>query len=418
MKQVLIVDDEKSLLKSLKTGLEAYSSQFRVLTAENGREALEMVRTHLVDLVVTDLKMPVMDGFELLSVLAVDYPAIQTMVMTAFGTPETDERIKRYGTFTILEKPIDFDELSETIRRKLERQQREGSVSGISLGGFLQLIEMEQKTCLLEIYAEENNRGYLYLKGGLPYDAIFEGVKSEEAVYRMLALKNIRINFNPIPARPIKKRIQADITSLLLDGASYSNEDGMLPDEIDLIDADASDFDLPGIDSLDTVLTEEELGTDLNTITAFDSDDLENSATRTGNGDGVIREITAVLEKMTVVDGFKAIGVFSPSGEMVEKVNTADVDISEIGALANVVLLKARKVTDRLDGCGQGLQVHIEAPMIHVIACCLNESADFAETSSGTAHLHVVLILEKEGNLTMGKIKLQSIMKELSPMFR
>lgn len=412
MKQVLIVDDEKSLLQSLETGLEAYSDKFKVLTAENGRAALEVIRMHMIDLVVTDLKMPVMDGFGLLAVLAADFPAIQAMVMTAFGTPETDEKVRRYGTFTILEKPIDFDELAATICTKLEKEQREGTISGISLGGFLQLIEMEQKTCLLEIYAEENNRGYLFLRKGQPYDAIYEGVKSEEAVYRMLALEEVRINFKAVPAKSIKKRIQGDVATLMLNGTKYSDEDGKLPEEIDHLEAE---FDLPGMDSLATVLTEEELKPDPNTLEVDEPTGSHKS--RPEEGDGEIEGTIDILQKMTAVDGFLAVGVFSPRGEMVKQINKGGIEIGEVGALANVVLLKAQKVIDRMEA-GRALQVHIEAPDFHVIACCLNESTEPEPTSSGQAHLHMVLILETEGNLTMGKMKLQSIIHELAPLFR
>jgi hypothetical protein len=67
---------------------------------------------------------------------------------------------------------------------------------------------------------------------------------------------------------------------------------------------------------------------------------------------------------------------------------------------------------------GRGQLVHVDAPKAHVIARCLNEATDFATTASGRAHLHVVLVLDKEGNLAMGKMKLESIIKELAQYFR
>jgi hypothetical protein len=62
--------------------------------------------------------------------------------------------------------------------------------------------------------------------------------------------------------------------------------------------------------------------------------------------------------------------------------------------------------------------VHVEAPKSHVICRCLNEATDFASTASGRAHVHMVLILEKEGNVAMGKMKIASAIQEIAEFFR
>jgi hypothetical protein len=128
-------------------------------------------------------------------------------------------------------------------------------------------------------------------------------------------------------------------------------------------------------------------------------------------------DIKEVLEKFKVIDGFQAVGAFSPNGEMVAEFNTAGLNLGELGALANDVLLKAQKTTEIMD-VGRGQLVHVEAPKAHVICRCLNEATDFAANSSGRAHLHMVLILDKDGNVAMGKMKLDPIIQELAEFFR
>ena len=86
MKNVLIVDDEKSLLLSLKAGFEAYKDRVKVLTAENGKAAIGILESSRLDLIVTDLKMPVMDGLELLAYMSKNFSSIPFIVMTAFGS--------------------------------------------------------------------------------------------------------------------------------------------------------------------------------------------------------------------------------------------------------------------------------------------------------------------------------------------
>ena len=67
---------------------------------------------------------------------------------------------------------------------------------------------------------------------------------------------------------------------------------------------------------------------------------------------------------------------------------------------------------------GRGQLVHVEAPKAHVIARCLNEATDYATTSSGRAHVHMVLIIGTDGNVAMGKMKINSAIQEIAEFFR
>jgi DNA-binding NtrC family response regulator len=115
LKYVLIVEDEKTFQLTLMDGLRSYEKDFRVLNAENGRIAKDILETLPVDLVVTDLKMAEMDGLELLSYIRKTHPYTPVIVMTAFGNPELENWLKSMGVFAYLEKPIDFTELKNKI---------------------------------------------------------------------------------------------------------------------------------------------------------------------------------------------------------------------------------------------------------------------------------------------------------------
>ena len=128
-------------------------------------------------------------------------------------------------------------------------------------------------------------------------------------------------------------------------------------------------------------------------------------------------EVKEILEKFKSIDGFQAVGVFSPQGEMVAELNSTGHKLAELGALANDVLLKAQKTTEIM-GVGRGNMVHIQAPKAQIITRCLNEATDFSSTASGRAHIHMVLIMDQEGNLAMGKMKIDAVIQELAPLFR
>ena len=123
------------------------------------------------------------------------------------------------------------------------------------------------------------------------------------------------------------------------------------------------------------------------------------------------------MGKLADIDGFLAVGVFTPNGEMAAQVNNSGMKLDELGSIANDVLLKAQKATDIMD-VGRGQQIHIEAPKAHVLARCFNENTDFSVTEGGKAHVHMVLLLGKDGNLAMAKMKLASIIQEIAPAFR
>ncbi|HPD57772.1 MAG TPA: response regulator [Smithellaceae bacterium] len=113
--EVLIVDDEEPFVLSLADGLSTYKKYFNVRTAPNGAEAVKILKLSPVDLVITDLSMPKMDGFELLAYMNRNYPKIPVILMTAYGTPKIEEIVSNMGIFRYLEKPLDINAVADNI---------------------------------------------------------------------------------------------------------------------------------------------------------------------------------------------------------------------------------------------------------------------------------------------------------------
>jgi len=397
MKYVLIVDDEEQLLLTMQAGFESYKDRFEILTARNGKEATSLLASTRINLVVTDLKMPEMDGIELLSFLKNNFPEIPAIVMTAFGTPEIESGLLHTGMIRMLEKPVDFDELTQLILSLLEHDLTGGILTGISMPSFLQLIEMEQNTCLMEVRAAEGDQGLLYFNKGVLYDAVFGKQTGEEAVYSMLMMDDVKISFRSLPSKKLKKKIDTPLMKLLMEGIRRKDEMVQSRDKED-----------PGAQ-------ESEIAEPAASNVAHGAAGVDESTST--KGDNKMANITEVLEKFKVVDGFQAVGAFSSNGEMVAECNVNGVNLAELGALANDVLLKAQKTTEIMN-VGRGQLVHVEAPKAHVICRCLNEATDFAANSAGRAHVHMVLILNKDGNVAMGKMKVSSVIQEVAEFFR
>ena len=221
MKHVLIVDDEQSFLLSLSEGLAPLQSEFTVHLARNGLEAVAVLYQNKIDLVVTDLKMPEMDGFDLLAHLVGEYPRIPAIVMTAFGTFEIEEQIRDIGTFPYLEKPIELHVLADRILNELDAQNK-GKISGVSLPSFLQLIEMEQKTFTLRV-SSERRVAYLYFLEGSLIDAETSTLRGEEAIFEILQWVEPEIQINRFCRRGTKV-IQNSLSNILLEAMRMLDE--------------------------------------------------------------------------------------------------------------------------------------------------------------------------------------------------
>ena len=117
-RQILIVDDEPRMQRVLEIMLQKLGH--RVLKASNGREALGVFAAQRVDLVVTDLLMPELDGIGLLTQLHTQAPDVPVIVITAHGTIETAVAAMRNGAFDYVVRPFDIDVLELTIARALK----------------------------------------------------------------------------------------------------------------------------------------------------------------------------------------------------------------------------------------------------------------------------------------------------------
>ena len=120
--KVLLVDDEEEFVKALAERLRM--RDLRSDTVLDGEGALSFVEYQEPDVMVLDLKMPGIDGMEVLRQVRKAYPNIQVIILTGHGTERHEEEAKRLGAFDYLEKPVNLDVLVKKMkaayRRKLE----------------------------------------------------------------------------------------------------------------------------------------------------------------------------------------------------------------------------------------------------------------------------------------------------------
>ncbi len=121
--KLLLVDDEEEFVKTLADRLKMRNLESD--TVHDGDQALSFVENEEPDVMVLDLRMPNIDGIEVLERVKKAYPNIEVVILTGHGTKQDEERARRLGAFDYLEKPVDIDtlvdRLKKAFRRKLDR---------------------------------------------------------------------------------------------------------------------------------------------------------------------------------------------------------------------------------------------------------------------------------------------------------
>jgi putative two-component system response regulator len=117
---VLVVDDERGPRESLRMIL---SGNHQVTTADEGAEALEILRTETIDLVTVDLNMPGMKGDELMRTIRAEFPQTEIIIITGCGSVETAVEGIRHGVFDYLTKPFDVVQVTASVERALARRE-------------------------------------------------------------------------------------------------------------------------------------------------------------------------------------------------------------------------------------------------------------------------------------------------------
>ena len=178
MASLLIADDEKNIRSGLEIAFE--DEGYTVVTAADGKEAWEKLQKNAIDLVITDLRMPEMDGYELLKRISAAYPTLPVIVLTGHGTIETAVETMRDGAVDFFTKPVDIDKLSLVVKKtisasslaeqnrklaeeieKLRKQQGYGKIIGKSgkIAALMQTVSQVAPTRATVLITGESGTG-------------------------------------------------------------------------------------------------------------------------------------------------------------------------------------------------------------------------------------------------------------------
>jgi DNA-binding NtrC family response regulator len=120
--KIILVDDEEKFLKTLSERMELRGVKPNI--ARNGEQALKIIADDIPDVMVLDLKMPGIDGMEVLRRVKEAYPEVQVIILTGQGSESDKKEARMLGSFEYLQKPIKIDALMKNIKRAFKEKTK------------------------------------------------------------------------------------------------------------------------------------------------------------------------------------------------------------------------------------------------------------------------------------------------------
>jgi CheY-like chemotaxis protein len=165
-----------------------------------------------------------MDGFTLLSHIMEHYPEIPVIIITGYSTSEMERLAREGGAIGYIAKPFMIDDLAKRIITTLRKEADGGTLHSVSSGIFLQLMEMEEKTCTVRLVEKPSGKqGILFFLDGQLLDARCDSLRGEAAAYEIFSWDDVSLSIqNSCPQR--ERRIHRDLQAILLDAMRLKDE--------------------------------------------------------------------------------------------------------------------------------------------------------------------------------------------------
>lgn len=225
--KVLFVDDDPDLLVMYQEILGQLPSRPEILTAASGSRALAMLEAEPFRLLICDLKMPKMDGLQVLSIVRRKYPELRTVVLTSVIDEQFRSRVYALGVDLFWNKPATEQEIRMFLEclESLLGRETEGGFRGVQSKSLVDIIQLEcisQSSSVLRI-TNGTLTGKVWIQTGELVDAEADDLRGESAFQRILLWK--AGNFEMLPADPTRPRtIFKSYNAMLLESAQALDE--------------------------------------------------------------------------------------------------------------------------------------------------------------------------------------------------
>jgi CheY-like chemotaxis protein len=216
---LLIVDDDPDVVWVI--GRRLVKEGYSVSTATSATEAMRIMRSEDVDILITDVQMPGMSGLELIVWARSNRPHVRVVVITAYGTPALRRAVTSKGALVCLEKPVDPEDLIAWLSAK-GKNGMVGRVAEVELFDYMQLLSMANRSRVVEINLGDST-GRIYVRKGRVVHAEVGEVQGLPAFYECVTSERGRFQDMQFQ-EPAVVSIDAPLDSLLLEAAHVLDE--------------------------------------------------------------------------------------------------------------------------------------------------------------------------------------------------
>lgn len=193
-RKVLIVDRDQEMLDSLERELSLHKETFTVLKSQNSTDATLKFKEQFISLVVLELNITDAEGINLLTHIKATYTDIPVVVISDDKSAGMLSLVKEKGGTALVTKPFHADDLAKILLNLLQKEADGGIMHNVSPTVFLQLMEMESRTCTIRIIDKVSERGgILYFFEGELVDARINRIYGIDAAYIIFGWENVTI---------------------------------------------------------------------------------------------------------------------------------------------------------------------------------------------------------------------------------
>ena len=235
-RKVLVVDDDRELLALIIKNLTGLSKKYEYIECVSGKNAIEMIRSRDIDMLVTDIYMPDVNGFDLLMEIKKHHPEVKVIMMTGYSTPELHTQAFQNGSVGYIEKPFEPKELFSLITSAFEKSvgSFQGEMEGIQIPDIIQLNCLARVTNVVS-FRSQGREGTIFFENGEIVHAESNGTKGEVALKEILSWPGGQFSTQRNIA-PITKSIHKKWEQLLMENIVSIDEmhrkDFVLDEEI------------------------------------------------------------------------------------------------------------------------------------------------------------------------------------------
>jgi CheY-like chemotaxis protein len=224
LRKILFVDDDQILRSDVVKHLETYSEHFATVVASDGFDAAKKLEKMPFSLVILDLIMPRMDGMSLISHIRDTYPDIPIGIISEMPIDKMQHLAAASDIVAYLSKPFQTSELAAIIMHTLRKEAEGGIMHDVSPAVFLQLMEMDVKTCTIRILDKKSKQGgILYFIDGRLVHARIGALHGINAALKVFTWDAVTIFFrNDCP--PQEDTINSGLQPIIMKAAGMKDE--------------------------------------------------------------------------------------------------------------------------------------------------------------------------------------------------